>query len=301
MEYMQGVTGIYVREETAVTLGKFDGIHKGHRKLIRRILQAEKNGLSSVVFALDNGKGGILVPQERRQMLESMGVSYLIDCPLTPEVAHMQAEDFVKDILAGRLHAKYLVVGSDFRFGFQRKGDYHLLQEMAGPCDFAVEVVKKEQFSNRDISSSFIREELRKGNMELAGQLLGYPFFVSGEVLHGRQIGRTLGMPTTNLIPSTRKLLPPNGVYVSRTWVDGKKYPGITNIGYKPTVGEHFKGVETHIFDFDEDLYGKEIVVELLHFCRPEQKFGSLEQLKAQVGEDIVYGKEWFQTHPVIC
>lgn len=295
MEYMQGVNGFCVQDETAVTLGKFDGLHRGHQKLIRRICQAEKNGLASVVFTLDAGKsGGILVREERRQMLERQGVSYLIDCPLVPEIAHMGAEEFVARVLVERLHARYLVVGSDFRFGYQRSGDYHLLMELQKLYGFRVEVVKKEQYQGRDISSSFVREALAQGNMELVNHLLGYPFYVSGEVLHGRQIGRTLGMPTTNLVPSTKKLLPPNGVYVSLTVIDGKTYRGITNIGYKPTIGENFKGVETHIFDFDGDLYGRDIEVRLLSFRRPEQKFASRQALKDQVDADIAYGKEYF-------
>ncbi|MDY3919567.1 MAG: bifunctional riboflavin kinase/FAD synthetase [Candidatus Limivivens sp.] len=295
MEYMQGVTGLYVRDETAVTLGKFDGLHRGHQKLIRRILQAEKGGLASVVFTLDPGRsGGILVKDERRQMLADQGISYLIDCPMEPELLHMSPEDFVAQVLVDRLHAKYIVVGSDFRFGYQRSGDYRLLMELQKLYDFRVEVVRKEQHCGRDISSSFIREELEKGNMEMVNQLLGYSFFISGEVLHGRQIGRTLGMPTTNLVPSTRKLLPPNGVYVSQTILDGKAFPGITNIGYKPTIGESFKGVETHIFDYDGDLYGKDIQVRLLSFKRPERKFQSREALKHQVEDDIAYGRAYF-------
>lgn len=295
MEYMQGVRGIDVREDTAVTLGKFDGLHAGHQKLIRRITDAAQKGLESVVFALDPGKSqSILVKEERSRMLGKLGVDRLIDCPMTPELTQMSPESFVAEILVDRLHARFLAVGSDFRFGWQRKGDYRTLMELSGIYGFHVEVIKKERYGERDISSTFVREELAAGNMELVNRLLAYPFFVQGEVLHGRRIGRTLGMPTTNLVPSTRKLLPPNGVYVSRTLLDGKAYPGITNIGYKPTVGEHFKGVETHLFDFDEDLYGKDIEVELLHYKRPEQKFDSLDALKGQVREDIAFGRRFF-------
>lgn len=298
MEYLQGMGGLVIPEETAVTIGKFDGVHRGHQKLIRRIRQARKDGLSSVVLCLDTGKNGILVKEERRQFLEKQGISWLIDCPLTPEVTSMAPEEFVAEVLIGRLHAKYIVVGSDFHFGYQRMGDYRLLMELQRIYGFRAEVVKKEQYQGNDISSSLIRGELEKGDIELVNSLLGYPFFVSGEVLHGRRIGRTLGMPTTNLIPGTRKLLPPNGVYVSRTVIDGKAYPGITNIGYKPTIGENFRGVETHMFDFDEDLYGKEIQVQLLSYKRPEQKFDSLEALKRQVQADIACGKEYLSYEP---
>ena len=295
MEYMQGAAGIYIPEETAVTLGKFDGLHRGHQKLINRIVQKKKEGLASVVLALQGQKtAGLLLSDEKRRLLDGWGVSCLVDCPMTEDLIRMSPEDFVAQVLVDRLHARFIAVGSDFRFGYQRKGDVNLLGELGRVFGYRLEVVKKERYQDQDISSSLIREELEAGNMETVNNLLGYTFSVSGEVLHGRQIGRTLGMPTTNLVPSTRKLLPPNGVYVSVTVIDGKRHPGITNIGYKPTIGEKFKGVETHIFDFDEDLYGRDIEVKLLHYRRPEQKFSSREELKTQMENDIAFGREFF-------
>ena len=158
-----------------------------------------------------------------------------------------------------------------------------------------MEVVEKAQSHGRDISSTYIREALHEGNIPLANELLGYPYYVTGEVLHGRQIGRTLGLPTTNLLPPQVKLLPPNGVYLTRTIpMDGEEweYYGITNIGYKPTVGAtEQKGVETYLFDYNGDLYGRKLRVEFLEFERPEQKFGSLEMLKSRILSDVNCGK----------
>lgn len=295
MEYLSGLSGLYIYEETAVTLGKFDGLHRGHQKLIKRTMGYQRQGYKSTVFTLDFGrKEMLLTGEERREILEKKGVSYLIDCPFLPEVASMEPEDFIQSVLVDKLHAKKIVVGEDFHFGHNRKGDARLLKELEHIYEYEAEIVRKEKEGDREISSTYIREEIAKGNMEAAGRLLGYPYFVSGEVLHGRHIGSRLLVPTTNLVPTTRKLLPPNGVYISRTLVNGREYGGITNIGYKPTVGEKFRGVETYMFDFDEDLYGCDITVQLLKFLRPEKKFDSIDRLREQMKQDIGVGRSFF-------
>ena len=237
----------------------------------------------------------LLLPEERRALLKKWGVDCLIECPFVESLAHMEAEDFVREILVKRLHVKYLAVGTDFHFGHNRKGSYQLLEAMQEECGFEVEVVEKACYDGEEISSTRIRRELEQGHMELVNQLLGYNFSVTGEVLHGRQIGRTLGLPTTNLLPPQVKLLPPNGVYLTRTIpMDGEEweYYGITNIGYKPTVGAtEQKGVETYLFDYNGDLYGRKLRVEFLEFERPEQKFESLEVLKRRILSDVNWGK----------
>ena len=171
-----------------------------------------------------------------------------------------------------------------------------MLEQMQKELGYTLEIVPKEMYQGREISSTYVKEALEKGNMELVTELLGYPYTVRGEVLHGRRIGRTLGMPTTNLIPSVGKLLPPNGVYATKTVLEEGIFNGVTNIGYKPTVGEYFRGVETYLFDFEGDLYGKEIEVQLYSFERPEQKFPDLDELKAQMHRDICFGKEYFNS-----
>lgn len=293
MEYMRGLDGVYVREETAVTLGKFDGLHLGHQQLLQRIL--DKDGLKSLMFTVSSDRPGqLLTVEEKQDMLEKRGLSYLIDCPFTPELSGMEAEDFVREVLVNRLHAKYIAVGSDFRFGHKRGGDASLLMRLQKKYGFCTEVIEKKTYAGEVISSTYVRKSLSVGNMELVRNLLGYPYFVTGEVLHGRKIGRTLGMPTTNLIPTIKKALPPNGVYVSRTQIGGDVFRGVTNIGRKPTVGSDLMGVETYLFDFEGDLYGKTITVELLKYRRPEIKFDSVEALRAQMQRDIAFGKEYF-------
>ena len=296
MEIIKHTTEFQTEEGTAVSLGKFDGLHQGHRLLIDRILDKKQEGLASLIFTFDFGeRPALTLPEERRELLRRRQLDYLVECPFVPALAHMEPEDFVTKILKERLHAKYLAVGTDFRFGYQRRGDYRLLQQMSSSCGFQVEVVEKACWKGREISSTYIRDELKQGHMEQVNQLLGYAYSVTGEVLHGRQIGRTLGMPTTNVLPKEQKLLPPNGVYATRTLIAGEVFEGITNIGYKPTVGgETRKGVETYLFDLDRNLYGEIIQVQFYGYERPERRFPSLEALKAQIESDVAWGREFF-------
>lgn len=301
MNYVTGTTMFHTDGPCAVSLGKFDGFHRGHQKLLGRVLSQKERGLSAVIFTFEknptrmlSGLSGqnIMTNEERRRLLEHAGVDHLLECPFVPELSLMEPEAFVRKVLAGQLHAAFVAVGKDFRFGHRRKGDIRTLERMGETYGFQVEVVEKETSHGRDISSSYVREALHEGNIPLVNELLGYRYFVSGEVIHGRQIGRTLGLPTINLMPPPEKLLPPNGVYLTRTAVDEEVCYGITNIGYKPTVGaESGKGVETFLFDFTGDLYGRHLSVEFLEYERPEQKFKSLEELKARILSDVHWGK----------
>lgn len=293
MEYRKGTIDFHIDGPSAISLGKFDGLHRGHQTLLKRIVDKKKEGMSAVIFTFDFGRGqGLMLREERRRMLEQWGVDWMLECPFVPEISHMEPEDFVRRMIRDALRGAYLAVGTDFRFGYQRRGDYRLLKQMAAECGYTVDVVEKEQYRGRDISSTFIREELGKGNMELVNRLLGYPYSVSGEVVHGRAIGRTLGMPTINILPDQGKLLPPNGVYATLSRIEGRDYEGITNIGYKPTVeGERQMGVETYLFDVNENLYGKEVTVYFFAFERPERKFASLEELKGQLMQDMEWGR----------
>jgi len=301
MNYVTGMTEFHMDRPSAVSLGKFDGVHRGHQKLIQQVLEQKEQGLQTVIFTFEknptrilSGLSGqnIMTNEERRRMLEAAGIDQLLECPFVPEIAHMEPEIFVEEVLSRQMKTAYVAVGKDFRFGYQRRGDCRLLQDMGRRLGFRVDVIEKEKSHGRDISSTYVREALHEGNIPLANELLGYCYFVSGEVLHGRQIGRTLGLPTTNLLPLPSKLLPPNGVYLTRTIMEEGDFYGITNIGYKPTVGgETHKGVETFLFDFSGDLYGRHLKVEFLEFERPEQKFQSLDALKTRILSDVYWGK----------
>ncbi|MDY2629334.1 MAG: bifunctional riboflavin kinase/FAD synthetase [Lachnospiraceae bacterium] len=296
MEYVTDVESARVEGRSIVTLGKFDGLHRGHQQLFQKLkLMKQKSGFKTVAFTFntellfwkfgDNFKC-ILEREERRKMFEKLDVDMMIECPFSDEIRNMDAEDFVRKILVERLHASCIVIGKDFRFGHNRTGDYQLLSRLSGKYDFELQLI--DEVFDRDIriSSSAIREAIAQGRMEDANRMLGYAFSVEGEILNGQKLGRTIDMPTINLIPSANKLLPPFGVYSSFTQMDGVCYSGVTNIGRKPTVGEFAVGVETHLLHTSGDFYGKFVRVSLLHFQRPEQKFPSVELLKEQMHKD---------------
>ena len=296
MEYVK-IEGQFPKfSHCAVTLGKFDGIHRGHRKLIQTILNRKKEyGELAVVMAFVSDRQTILTSEERRILLEKMGVDILLECPLNDQIKHMKADVFIRQILKGDLQASCVVVGEDFRFGHERKGSPELLEKYGEKYDYETIVIAKEMDGNRKISSTYIREELKKGNMEKVTSLMGRDYFVEGQVVHGRGMGHKVLLPTTNLVPPRTKILPPNGVYVTSSYFGDKIYHGITNIGCKPTVGESFIGVETYLFDCKEDLYGEECRVDFKKFLRPERKFPSLEALKSRLLADAEDGRRFFE------
>ena len=283
---------------TAVTLGKFDGLHLGHQKLLRRIREISSGSTISVVFALNAKKEElILTDDEQKEILEGMGIDCLIKCPFVPAISTMSPRRFVEEILIGSLHASHVVVGTDFRFGYQRAGDASFLKSCEESYPLQVTVLEKEKYHGREISSTYVREAAAASDMPLVSALMGRPFPIHGTVLHGRHLGTKLGLPTANLVPEVSKLLPPNGVYFSRTCIDGEMYQSITNIGRKPTVGSSFRGVETYLLDTDKNLYGRQIRVDLLAYVRPEQKFETVDILKEQIRQDISSGREYFREH----
>ena len=305
MKYITNKDEISLEYDTAVTLGKFDGIHIGHQLLIREILEGTKQGLKPVVFTFsfiekirkDHVEGNLLTEEEKRNFLEDLGVQVMITYPFDDEMRHMQPEAFVEQILCKKLRAKKVVVGSDFAFGYQRKGDVVLLEKLSGVYGYELIVLDKVAMEEQVVSSSIIRQELLDGHMEKVNSLLGRCYSIEGTVVHGNQIGRKLlSMPTANIYPPFEKLLPPNGVYVTTIETKFGKYEGITNIGYKPTIGgETRPGVETYLFDFDGDLYGQVIKVNFYTFERGEYKYDSLEELKEQMFRDKDFGKKYFE------
>lgn len=303
MKYITGTD--FKLHNTAVSLGKFEGLHIGHRLLLDRIVSLKEKGYESVVFTFNLNPHNLFAEKdyqliytdvEKRKYLKKMGIDSVIAYPFTEKTACMEPEDFISNILVGQLDVKVIVVGSDFAFGHKRKGNVALLKEMSEIYGYELIVFEKVKLKDTVVSSSQIRVEISKGNMEVVQEMLGQPYMIAGEVIHGNQIGRTLSMPTINILPDSSKLLPPNGVYVSTTLIDGRHYQGVTNIGYKPTVaGGEKKGVETYIFDFEGDLYGRTLEVYLYNYQRSEEKFPSLEALKIQLKQDEIYGRQYFK------
>lgn len=319
MKIIENTTEFHIEDDTAVAIGKFDGFHRGHQKLLSGLKQQREKGLKLVVFTFVPSPAVFFDAQRRRQeirgmtvrelstleekrrIFEAAGIDYLIEYPFCQEVADMEPKTYIKEVLADRIHAKCVVAGDDVSYGKHGAGDYKLLQNMAPEYGYHVLLVDKALYEGREISSTYVREEVEKGNMEQVRNLLGNPYHVGGEIVHGKKLGRTIGMPTVNLVPTDEKLLPPKGVYYSYVCLhskdkampyDGVRLPSITNIGTKPTVDDKsVMGVETYIYDFDSDVYGNTMEVYLLKYKRPEMRFDSVASLRAQMSADIMEGR----------
>lgn len=297
MQYISQTREFHIEEPTVVSIGKFDGLHRGHQKLLKEMFHWKERGFKVAIFTFSTPPGTlvkgklqtmIMTNPEREELLREAGVDYLVEYPFDQEVCRMAPEQFVAEVLTGQMNAEVIVTGPDCHFGYKAAGDRTLLEELAPKYGYRFFVVEKERDGDRIISSTYIREMLGEGRIGKANELLGYPYFLEGTVEHGNSLGHRRLYPTANLIPPAEKHLPRFGVYASRVTVDGKTLGGITNVGRKPTIsGENPAGVETYLYDFDGNLYEKKIKVELLHFVRPEMKFSSIEELKEQLNHDI--------------
>ena len=227
-------------------------------------------------------------------MLGESKLDFLVECSFDEKLMHTDAESFIK-LLVDNLGMEYLVVGTDFRFGYKGLGNVELLKDLSKKFGFELEIIEKLKKESRDISSTYIREELVSGNIKNVNEMLGYEYFVWGEVVHGAHLGNKLGMPTINIMPPKEKLVPKFGVYLTYIDIDGRKYHGITNVGMKPTVSSsNAVGIETHILDYNGDLYGEKLKVTFLEFLRPEKKFDSIDSLKNQMLLDKKKARELF-------
>lgn len=302
MIIIDNTTEFHLEDRSAVALGKFDGIHLGHRRLLERVLEQKEKGLLTVVFTFDTSAasffGGetkeLSTREEKREMFSRLGIDVLIEFPLNRETAATEPAEFVARYLAGQMQTAYLCAGPDISFGRGGAGDYALLAQYAGTYGYEVELIDKVRVGGEEVSSTRVRQAVREGDMEKVSAMLGAPYCVNGKVVHGRQLGRKLGMPTANLLPDERKLLPPNGVYYSRAKLGERVYRGISNVGYKPTVSEEkVLGVETYLYDFAKEVYDRDMTVELLAFRRAERAFESVEALRQQIEADVEAGRKF--------
>lgn len=301
MQIIENDAAFQLDKPSAVAIGKFDGIHRGHQSLLQRVLEQKEKGLRAVVFTFDPSPAALFsgenIPElttkrEKRKLFGDMGIDVLIEFPLNFTTAATEPEEFVEKILAEQMKTAYIAAGEDLSFGKKGRGDAALLRKMAGRFGYRTEIIEKVCLEGAEISSSYVREVIKTGDMEKAERLIGEAYSVCGVVAHGKKLGRRLGMPTVNLLPEKEKLLPPYGVYFSEVSVGERIYKGTTNIGCKPTVNDEMQaGVETYLYDFAQDIYGKEITVRLFSFHRPEKKFDSVEDLKKQMASDIARGR----------
>lgn len=295
-------------KKTAITIGKFDGMHRGHALLIENIVNQGQKGLNPVVLTFDisprialNKEKSVskflFTKRERDYIINGLGVDTIKELSFTDEMIKMEPEAFI-EMLKTDFNLGYLCVGSDFRFGYKGRGDAKLLEELSRNEGFRLEIVDKLSDEDGDIiSSSTIREHITNGNLIKANNMLGYDFFLLGEITRGNKIGTKLGMPTINISPDQKKLVVPGGVYISVTTIAGIDYPSVTNVGIRPTIKEQEKKliVETHLLEFNKDVYEETAKVSFKKFLRDEKKFDSLEDLKSQIQKDTEAAIDFFK------
>lgn len=283
--------------ETAVAFGNFDGVHLGHQALIQQMTQsAELSGLKSAVFTFrdlpvneifqNNLVKKIMTPEEKLAAIAELSVDYIICIPFDTAIQTMSPENFASDIIRDTLHCRKAFCGFNYSFGYKGEGNPQTLRSYGEKFGFDTVVMPDFTVDGLSVSSTLIRSFLEVGDVENFSRYSGRCYHIRGTVSKGQHLGTRMGFPTVNLNLSPEMALPRNGVYVSNIYVNNMKYKSVTNVGNKPTVGSFTKNAETHIFDFSEDLYGKDIEVEFLAFLRPEQKFDNLQDLEKQIAKD---------------
>ena len=285
-------------KKTILTLGTFDGVHIGHKKILKKVIQGTANEkYESLVLTFfphprmvlqeDSGLQLLNTIDEKIDLLAEIGLENLVIHPFDETFSRLTAEDFVKTILVDRFHIQKIIIGYDHRFGRNRTADIDDLIAFGKKYNFEVEQISVQEINEISVSSTKIRNALLEGNMTLANDYLGYAYFLTGTVVKGKQLGRTINFPTANLIiKQNYKLIPQNGVYIVESTIYQKTVFGMMNIGFNPTVKGQNQSIEIHYFDFDADLYEQKIRVSILQRIRSEQKFESVDLLKAQLEKD---------------
>lgn len=294
---------------TVLTIGTFDGVHIGHQKIIKRLVEVSKikNLTPSLltffphprmVLQKDADIKLINTIDEKKDILKQFGISNLVIKEFTKEFSRLTAEDFVKNILVENLKAKHIIIGYDHHFGRNRNANIDDLKQFGKDFNFEVEEISKQDINDVAVSSTKIRAALQEGDIKTANTYLGYNFMLTGKVIDGKKLGKTINYPTANLyIEETYKLIPKHGVYIVKSTIDDTEVFGMMNIGYNPTVNGKHQTIETHFFDFNENLYGKNLKIELLQRLRDEQKFSSVEELQSQLHIDKKNALEFIKSH----
>lgn len=287
-------------KKTIVTLGTFDGVHVGHKKIIERLIQSTGDGVESLILTFFPHPRMVLQEkseiqllntlEEKTALLQNTGLDHLIIHPFDESFSRLTAEEFVSKVLVDQFHVKKIIIGYDHRFGRNRTANIDDLLVFGSLYRFAVEQISAQEIDAVSVSSTKIRNALLEGNIALANEYLGYPYLLTGTVIEGKQLGRTIGYPTANIkIAEDYKLIPKIGVYLVQSFLDNKTVYGMMNIGTNPTVGGSSLAIEVHFFDFDASLYGQKIQVSLLDHIRDEQQFGSVDLLKEQLAKDKLH------------
>lgn len=306
MKIFRSLNEIEHIEPTSVALGNFDGIHRGHQELIRHAVScAREKGLKAAVFTFTNhpknvlsGKTlikNILYWDEKAAILELLGVDYLFSIDFTEAIMTMPPMDFLQKLLIDKFHMREAFCGFNYHFGYRAQGDPEFLKANAERLGYGLQVLEPYRIDGNVVSSTLIRNLIAVGEVEACPQYLGRYYSIGGHVVVGNKIGRTIGFPTLNCTIDESMVSPSNGVYITYCIYDGIRYESVTNVGNKPTIGKYKKNIETHIFDFDEEIYGEEIRVEFVKKIRDEYKFDSVDALSVQIGRDCSTAREYHQ------
>ncbi|WP_299757601.1 bifunctional riboflavin kinase/FAD synthetase [uncultured Pontibacter sp.] len=310
MEVIRDIADFPQLSHPVVTSGTFDGVHVGHQKILRRVIELarQSNGQSVVItfwphprlvlFPEDNDLKLLSTIEERIEQLRSFGIDYLLIIPFTKEFSRTSSRSFITDILVRAISTKVLVIGYDHRFGKNREGSFEHLKTRSAQYGFEVEEIPRQDVDDVGVSSTKIRRALESGDLETANSYLGRLYTLTSVVVEGDKIGRTIGYPTANLaLPPAHKLIPGNGVYAVWASINEDRYPAMMNIGLRPTVEGKQLTLEVHLLDFDGDLYGKTVTVQFVEQLRKERKFETLDALKLQLEKDKQASQEILNQH----
>jgi len=286
-------------QNAVVTIGTFDGVHLGHRKIIERLKElADEIGGETVILTFFPHPRMILNPEdeslklintihEKAALLEQLGIDHLIITPFSRDFSNQMPEAYIRDVLVNTIGTKRIVIGYDHRFGKDRAGGFDDLLRLSTTYGYDVVEIPEQDINDVAVSSTLIREALLNGAIELANNFLGYPFYITGKVGRGDQIGRTIGYPTANImIEETYKLIPDDGIFSAKAIIRGVSYKGMAYIGSRPTINGITRNIEVNIFDFDTEIYGEEISMQFFNYVRGDVKFDGLEALKVQLAKD---------------
>ncbi|MDD5823829.1 MAG: bifunctional riboflavin kinase/FAD synthetase [Firmicutes bacterium] len=309
MQVITSLENIRIDERTVVALGNFDGVHIGHRTILEGAVSAARRmGIAAACYTFSNhpvnyfwkksGKEGegvklICTEEDKLALLEELGFDYVINVEFNDYIANMSPRAFVEDILSEKLNADMVCCGFNYTFGARAEGNVDFLKQKGDELAIEVSVHDAVELDGETVSSTLIRKLIAAGDMEKVNRCLGRAYTLSGTVVHGNHIGNRIGFPTMNISAPLSIALPPNGVYFTRAYLDGKCYSAISNLGVKPTIGEHLKSIETFLFDYEGDAYGSDIRVEFLVWERPECKFESVEALRERIALDCKMAEEY--------
>lgn len=311
MIIIDGLDKLNISKKTAAALGNFDGIHVGHREIMKAALEMAKGSdMKSLCFTFSNHPFNFILrrndsdpeavklictEEEKEALIEEMGFDILVNVPFDETIMKMRAHDFFNVIVREKLNAGFISVGFNYTYGARAEGKPDMLKEECEKAGIEVSVHDAVTVDSNVVSSTLIRETISTGNMEMTARLLGRPYSFAGTVSHGKRLGTSMGIPTINIPAPKRQMLPPNGVYFSRIMIDGKIHNSVSNLGVNPTVNadSSLRTIETNIFAFDDDAYGKDVTVFFDHFSRGERRFRNKEELFSQIARDCANALEY--------